>query len=199
MSTNKWIGRAVVAGFVTCGSLVTPQYVSADQTPARTSRASTGTLEDRIAFRLETDDRLRKYDIDVDVDGSVATLSGEVATAAQKAEAERIAKVDGVTRVENKVTVDANADRTLTERAKKGLNKSGEAISDAWITTKVKWFFMGEDALEGSDINVDTEQNVVTLKGTVASEAGRTRAKALAMRTEGVKDVKDELRIAPAR
>ena len=59
---------------------------------------------------------------------------------------------------------------------KAGLNKTGEKITDAWITTKVKWFFVGEDALKGSDINVDTKDNVVTLKGTVKIAAGKTRA-----------------------
>jgi osmotically-inducible protein OsmY len=37
----------------------------------------------------------------------------------------------------------------------------------------VKWFFMGEDALKGSDINVDTVDHVVTLKGTVTWRAAR--------------------------
>lgn len=154
-------------------------------------------LEDRVAYRLETDDALRKYNVNVDVDEGVATLSGEVATEAQRAAAARIADdVEGVSSVENDIDVDPDADRTLADRAKRGLSKTGDAIDDAWITTKVNWFFMGEDALEGSNINVDTNDNVVTLKGTVRSEAGRNRAKALAQRTEGVKEVRDELTIA---
>lgn len=157
-------------------------------------------IEDRVAYRLETDDDVAKYDVKVEVDNGVATLSGEVATQAQRTEAARLADdVTGVTRIENKIEVDAAADTTLADRAKRGLSKTGDAIDDAWITTKVSWFFMGEDALEGSNINVDTKANVVTLKGTVRSEAGRARAKALAARTEGVKDVKDELTIAAAR
>jgi hyperosmotically inducible protein len=72
---------------------------------------------------------------------------------------------------------------------------SGEAVTDGWITTKVKSSFVGEDALEDSDIDVDTKNGVVTLKGTVASEAGRARAVAVAKKIEGVKQVKDELKI----
>lgn len=156
-------------------------------------------IEDRIAFRLETDDVTRKYDIDIDVVASVVTLSGEVATAAQKARASELAKVTGVTRVIDNVRVDPTADQTLTDRAKRGLNKAGDAISDTWINTKVSWFFVGEDLLDGSDINVDTSNNVVTLKGRVPSEAARTRAKVLAERTEGVRQVIDQLVVAPAR
>ena len=75
------------------------------------------------------------------------------------------------------------------------VTQAKEATSDTWITTKVKWFFMGEDALKGSDINVDTKDNVVTLKGTVKSAAGKARAMELANRTDGVKKVVDQLTI----
>ena len=90
-----------------------------------------------------------------------------MATDAQKAEAARLAKVAGVTKVDNEIKVDKDVDRTLGERAKSGLTKTGEAITDTWITAKVKWFFVGEDSLKGSDISVDTSNHVVTLKGTV--------------------------------
>lgn len=169
--------------------------VTADSTQDADER-----LEDRVTYRLETDATLRKYDVKVDVEDGVATLSGDVATQAQRTEAVRLAKdVKGIVRIDDKIEVDADADVTLADRARRGLSKTGDAIDDAWITTKVNWFFMGEDALEGSSINVDTSNNVVTLKGTVRSEAGRARAKALAAQTEGVKSVRDQLTIAAAR
>jgi hyperosmotically inducible periplasmic protein len=75
------------------------------------------------------------------------------------------------------------------------MTKTGEKITDAWITTKVKWFFMGEDELKGSNIDVDTKDNVVTLKGTVRSQAGRVKAVDLAKNTDGVKSVVDQLAV----
>ncbi len=72
-------------------------------------------------------------------------------------------------------------------------------INDAWITTKVKTNFVNEDLLKGSDINVDSNNHVVTLKGTVTSAAGRARAVALAKSTKGVTRVVDALTIAPAK
>ena len=45
---------------------------------------------------------------------------------------------------------------------------------------------MNESALKGSDINVDTNDHVVTLKGTVASLAGKSRAEQIAKSTKGV-------------
>jgi hyperosmotically inducible protein len=71
--------------------------------------------------------------------------------------------------------------------------------ADSWITTKVKAKFVGEDALKHSHISVSTNDNVVTLTGTVASEAGRERAIAIVKQTDGVKDVVDKLTIAPGK
>ena len=153
------------------------------------------TIKDRIDFRLETSNVVRKYDVKVRVVKGVVTLSGDVATAAQKAEAERLAKVDGVTKIENTITIDPSEDKTVAERIKNGFNKAGEKITDAWITTKVKWFFVGEDALKGSEINVDTKDRVVTLKGTVKSAAGKARAVELAKDTDGVTKVVDQLAV----
>ena len=184
------------------GILAGPPALSAaaPQTPAAaTAQDRDDTLKDRIAFRLDTSETVRKYDVKVKVDGGVATLSGDVATAAQKAEAEKLAKVDGIARVQNEIAIDPDEDRSLGERMKAGMSKTGEKISDAWITTKVNWFFVGEDTLKGSRIDVDTKNNVVTLSGTVTSQAGRTRAVALAKQTEGVKDVVDRLTVTSVR
>jgi hyperosmotically inducible protein len=164
---------------------------------AAAQKPSDSTLEDRIEYRLEVSPILKKYDVKVKVQMAIAMLSGEVATKAQKDEAEKLAKVDGINRVENDIKVDAAVDQTIADRVKKGLSKTGEAINDTWITTKVKWFLMGDDLLKGSNISVETDKNVVTLKGTVKTSAGRTRAKELAMQTEGVHRVIDQLTIAP--
>lgn len=184
------------------GILAGPPALSgaAPQAPAAaTAQDRDDTLKDRIAFRLDTSETVRKYDVKVKVDGGVATLSGDVATAAQKAEAEKLAKVDGIARVQNEIAIDPDEDRSLGERMKAGMSKTGEKISDAWITTKVNWFFVGEDTLKGSRIDVDTKNNVVTLSGTVTSQAGRTRAVALAKQTEGVKEVVDRLTVTSVR
>lgn len=165
----------------------------AAQTPAQ--KSADDTLEDRIEYRLETDSLVKKYDVKVKVTNAEAVLTGHVATDAQKAEAGKLAKLDGITRVQNNVTVDPGADKTLADRTKAGLSKTGEAINDAWIMTKVKWFFVGEDLLKDSNINVDVNNKVVTLKGTVKSQAGRTRAVELARGTDGVARVVDELAI----
>ena len=49
------------------------------------------------------------------------------------------------------------------------------AIKDGWLVMKVHSEFVDEDVLSGSNIDVDVKNGVVTLQGTVPSEAGRAR------------------------
>ena len=73
-----------------------------------------------------------------------------------------------------------------------------QPVKDKWVTMKIHSMFVPEDALEGSNIDVDTVNGVVTLSGTVVSEAGRARALAIAKSTDGAKSVVDKLRIGGA-
>jgi osmotically-inducible protein OsmY len=72
-------------------------------------------------------------------------------------------------------------------------------IKDAWLVMKVHSEMVDEDVLNGSNIDVDVKNGVVTLQGTVPSEAARARALAVAKANDGVKNVVDQLKIAPAR
>lgn len=72
------------------------------------------------------------------------------------------------------------------------------AIKDAWLVMKIHSEFVDEDVLDGSNIDVDVKNGMVTLQGTVPSEAARARAIAAAKANDGVKGVTDQLRIAAA-
>ena len=85
------------------------------------------------------------------------------------------------------------------DKTKEGLSKTGEVITDTWITGRVKSKFVGEDLLKGSDISVETTDHVVTLKGTVTSAAGRARAVKEAKEVEGVRRVVNRLTIGPKK
>jgi osmotically-inducible protein OsmY len=86
--------------------------------------------------------------------------------------------------------------RETSQDVKNAAAKTGNAIGDSWITLKIHSQFVPEDALANSDIDVDTKKGVVMLNGTVASEAGRARAIAIAKATDGVNSVMDHLKIA---
>ena len=70
-------------------------------------------------------------------------------------------------------------------------------IKDGWLVMKVHSEMVDEDVLSGSNIDVDVKNGVVTLQGTVPSEAARARAIAVAKANDGVKGVTDQLRVAP--
>jgi osmotically-inducible protein OsmY len=153
----------------------------------------------------------------VSVTNSVATLTGTVQTEAERHKATQLATIKGISRVENQLVVDLSAPtgtsgtmknaaektkegaETVAEKTKEGLSKTGEVITDGWITSRVHSKYVGEDLLKGSDINVDTKDHVVTLKGTVMSAAGRARAVEQAREVEGVHRVIDQLVIGPKR
>jgi hyperosmotically inducible protein len=83
--------------------------------------------------------------------------------------------------------------------APSALASQGRAVKDGWLVLKVHSEMVDEDLLSGSNIDVDVKDGVVTLRGTVATEAGRARALEVARKNDGVKSVVDRLTIAAPR
>lgn len=77
----------------------------------------------------------------------------------------------------------------LAATAEQNANEAGEAMSDTWITTKVKSALLAGDSTPGMEIGVETNNGVVSLSGTVATEAQREVAIDKAKTIEGVKSV----------
>jgi hyperosmotically inducible protein len=71
------------------------------------------------------------------------------------------------------------------------------AETDAGITTKVKAKLAADDTVKAYQIDVDTREKIVTLKGTVESDAAKTQAARLARETEGVASVVDNVVVSP--
>jgi len=69
------------------------------------------------------------------------------------------------------------------------MDKAGDAVSDTWITSKVKSSFLADDSISGLDIKVETNQGVVSLSGVVPTDAERDLAVEKARTIEGVRDV----------
>jgi osmotically-inducible protein OsmY len=81
----------------------------------------------------------------------------------------------------------------VADKGKEIVSATGEAITDAWVTTKLKAKFADEKLLKDSDIRIDTDNHVVTLKGTVVSASAKKRAAEIARGTEGVSSVVDQV------
>ena len=71
----------------------------------------------------------------------------------------------------------------------------GESIEDGWIHLKVRAALAAADDLRDSTINVDVDKNVVTLRGSVANAAQKTKAATVAKGVDGVKSVTNNLEV----
>lgn len=68
-------------------------------------------------------------------------------------------------------------------------------VDDGTISTRVKTALLNDPQVAALRINVQTSGGVVTLTGTVKSQAEEQRAIAVARSIDGVKDVKSQLKI----
>jgi hypothetical protein len=79
----------------------------------------------------------------------------------------------------------------------KGSSTIGSGVNDSWLWFKTRAALLTTNDLRESTINVDVVNDVVTLKGTVETAAQKTKAEQVAKDIDGVKSVKNELKVAP--
>jgi osmotically-inducible protein OsmY len=89
---------------------------------------------------------------------------------------------------------EAGAD--IGEKVAVGANEAQRVAGDASVSAKIKAKMALDDSVSASAIDVDTDGSVVTLSGTVGTQAERERAVSLARETDGVSSVNDQLRVA---
>ena len=132
-----------------------------------------------------------------DMDKAADETKAAAESAAKSAQSAAKAAADSV----NKDAADKAIDKTkevakdVADKTKEVAVATAEVVSDGWITAKVSAKFKDEIGLEKSDINVDTKDSVVTLKGTVPSAAAKATAEAIAKGTKGVMKVVNELKV----
>jgi osmotically-inducible protein OsmY len=71
------------------------------------------------------------------------------------------------------------------------------AAGDAALTAAVKTKLLADPKVSGLKIDVDTKNGMVTLTGTARSQAEKDEALRLARETENVKNVTDQITVAP--
>lgn len=87
-------------------------------------------------------------------------------------------------------------DRNRAEYEKdKGDSRIGTGANDGWIWFKTKTALATTDDLRDSTINVDVENARITLRGTVASAAQKSRAEEVAKGIEGQQGVTNRLTV----
>ena len=128
----------------------------------------------------------------VETENGRVALTGTAPSSEAKTEAGSLAlHTRGVLAVDNQLRVEADTvASTDAETDEDGiLDQAGEAVSDSWITMKVKSTLMYSSNVSSNDISVSTEDGVVTLAGKIDSGAERALAIGLAENVRGVKSV----------
>jgi hyperosmotically inducible periplasmic protein len=147
-----------------------------------------------VKAKLAADNEVKAHQINVDTNDKVVTLSGNMDTATAKMRAVEIARgTDGVTRVVDNVQVmGAMASEPNPSDAARAM------YTDGSLTAAVKAKLMGEATFSALLFDVDTDDGVVTLSGTVRTQAEKDLALKLARETTGVKSVTDRLTVRPS-
>lgn len=173
--------------------VVDPEYVP----PALTSpdrrygeivddASITAVIKSKLLWSKHTDG----LSTNVDTNRGKVTLTGTADNKEAKAFAGQLAKnTNGVKSVDNLLEIKPKA---ASDTSNGTVHNTSEAISDTWITTKVKSTFMYSSDVNSSDISVTTSEGVVTLSGNLNSLAERNMAIELAQNLRGVKKVNAE-------
>lgn len=93
-------------------------------------------------------------------------------------------------------TAAKNTGTAVSEGTKEATEKTGEYVTDASITAAVKMKMADDELVKARNINVVTNDGVVTLNGTVGSKAEEQKAIDLAQSVDGVKSVVSNLKIS---
>lgn len=140
--------KAAIGSVVVAAALLVAPAAWAQSTTSGAKATTSDSLDSRIEKRIN-DSSLKAYNIRVSVNDGVATLTGTVRTEADRLKATDLAKISGVTRVDNQILVDPAAKDVVKDKAKgtagavergtdkaadktkEGVDKAAEGVSKA--------------------------------------------------------------------
>jgi len=165
-------------------------------------------LKTMVQAKFDSDPQLRNANLSVsaDADKNMVTLSGTVESETLRSRALELAKSahPGMV-VEDKIDVKprelSRSDytpeqaRREMETAKANKETVGSGKDDAWIHSKIVAKMLTDFNTPERKINVDVNNAVVTLRGTVDTQDQKQEAERVARETDGVKQVNNMLRV----
>ena len=158
----------------------TSESKPADAKPADAPKPA-GTPILAIKLALMADPRLFPYEVNVDMNGDVAVLTGKVGSDADKAAAAEIVQgLEGVKSITNNLEVAKDLPQTLSRK------------KDEIITQYVKDRFGKSKTLETAHFDIKTEDGIVSLSGKTKFLVIALEAAEAARNVPGVKAVKSE-------
>ena len=167
-------------------------------------------LQHSVQSRLNADPDLSaaKLDVDADAKNNTVTLKGTVPTETMRLRAVELAKASGPANLAITDKIDVKPReisrseyteemaREAREKAKATGDKIGTSINDAWIHTKITSKLITDKDTPARKINIDVVDGVVTLRGEVNTAIAKDEADRIAKDTEGVKRVRNLLKVA---
>lgn len=160
----------------------------------QTENVADARREAQILTSYDMNQHLHAFDLSVTVDGNQAVLGGNLEDIVAKDLAEQIAKgVSGITRVDNRIRVDADFVRPLHALSERTF---AEKVQDATITASVKSRLLWNAGTDDLDVHVDTKNGKVTLTGNADSNTEELLVARIARDTEGVTSVNNEITLA---
>lgn len=199
----------VAIGLTGCQTQSTNTNMNAN---ASARKMTDSELETAVKTKLDADAQLKAADLDVDadVDDNSVTLSGTVMSQELRMKAVNAAKGahSGVV-VNDKIDVRPAADMSREDytedmargertRARDYGDNIGDTLDDAWVHAKITAKLFGNADTPGRKINVDVNNNVVTLRGIVDTAQQKAEAERVAKETDGVKQVINQLKVGKA-
>ena len=143
-------------------------------------------MTSKAKIALFADDRVKGKDVRVETVNGEVFLRGKVDSEEAKTAAAELAKgIEGVKNVKNDLQVVPPAARKAVQ------------ANDKQITKAVETTFAKDPALKKVDVRTDA--GVVVLSGEVANLTSAAKASEMAHRIDGVKSVKNELRVSQAK
>lgn len=191
LNISKTLLAVMMGSALVCGSAMAESTTNTAGEKIDSSMNKVGNYMDdsaitaKVKAALVDHENIKSTDISVKTDKSVVTLSGFVESQAQAEQAVTVAKgVEGVSSVSDKLHV-----RDGKETTAKGY------AGDTATTSEVKAKLLADDIVPSRKVKVETTDGVVQLSGTVDSSAQSDRAESIAKAIDGVKSVKNDLKV----
>ena len=143
----------------------------------------------RVASEIKTDD---------DQTLASATAAGTATGTTMREDAKATARETGrdITAKTNEATAKGKEKwDDAKDRTREAGHKTASTSSDARITSAAKLRMIGDSKVPALDVNVDTDDGVVTLFGIVPNAAAKAAAEADVRKVSGVVKVKNELQV----
>jgi len=169
-------------GAVVVGGAAYGGYKGATDKRSIGSMLDDSVISTKVKAKMVSDEFVKARHIDVDVLNGVVYLIGVVESLSQKRMASDIARgTEGVVKIENQLIV--------------GKSTIGQDLNDTILTSKIKVKLLQTSDIRSTNIDVDTNNNIVTLTGIVSTQREKDKVLNIVQNIAGNKRINNNLKV----